>query len=156
MYIKKTTSSIWQHMRCKKSQHRQTEKVMNVAVVQCFMKLHHHWRVAEAIEVCYSSVLVELHRALNHSHVHHFFWVHLKHLWCRYLQRVSVFACCDFLQRKCHQIIEVVFLICTCFFYLHVFLICSALSSLCLRNCSMWWKFYPTLNGGFVKWQLVV
>ncbi len=52
-----------------------------------------------------------------------------------YLQWVSVFAtrfciwlCCEYLQHMCYQ--TDVFVICWCFFYLHVFFSCSALSSL--------------------------
>ncbi len=76
LQIKKTTSSILQHMHCKCSQHNQIKK-------------------------CAANKII---------------W-----LCCEHFQCVSLFVCVVSICNTCCQTDEDVFLICWCFFYLHVF-----------------------------------
>ena len=87
------------------------------------------------IEVCYSSMVMELHKGFNYSQVHHFYGFpgNLSGVVFAIEASFSICLCCDFLKITCRQHDEAVFLISSCFFlFAGVFLIFCALSSLSL------------------------
>ncbi len=113
MQIKETTSSIWQHTRCKGSQHNQKKKRAANRKNTCKLRKHFHQ-------------FDNAHAANTHNTTKK--------------ENVSLFVCVVSICTICCQNDENVFLICWCFFYLHVFSEVAARWALSATVDSFNWK----------------
>ncbi len=120
LQIKKIFSSIWQRTRCKCSQHNQKKK-------HAANRSKKHLQIKKTLSSVWQRICC---KCSQHNQKRNALQIKCIWLCCEHLQCVSLFVCVVSIFTICCQSDENVYLICWCFFYLHVFWSCSALSSL--------------------------